>query len=211
MSKARSSEQNFRKWKGDHKSGQLPDPIIPSDNDLAQQQVDLVNAKIVALMNEIAEQGNLAKELKTLQSKLATSEKENKKLTTKLKTTAIANAILCDKNEKLKQKVTEITEEKEKMTQATAHRTTSTSTSVAHKQTRTKIKFEDPEMEGDLLPPSKECWKKVLEQRRRHNTAKYIDPMGEQHLDGMDKLRLSLKIAIHKWLSRRFRMRRAYS
>ena len=61
------------------------------------------------------------------------------------------------------------------------------------------------------MPPSRDCWKWVLEKRRKHNTAKYIDPMGEVHLDGMDKLRLSLRTAIRKRLSRRFRMHRAYS
>ena len=200
---------NFRKWKGDRKSGQLPDLIIPSENDLAQQQVDRANAKIVVLTNEIAEQGNLTKELATLKTKLATSEKENKKLTTKLKTTTKANAILRDKNEKLKEKLSEVTEEKDRAIQSVAQKTTSTS--VAHRQTRMVLKFEDPKVEGVLMPPSKECWKRVLERRRKLNTAKYINPMGESLLDGMDKLRLSLRMAIRKRLSRRFRMHRAYS
>ena len=122
---------NFCKWKGDRKSGQLPDPIVPSENDFAQQQVDMANAKIVALTNEIAEQGNLSKELKTLKTKLAMSEKETKKLTKKLKTTTKANAMLHDKNEKLKQKMSAFTKERDKAIQSVAQKTTSTS--VAHR------------------------------------------------------------------------------
>ena len=90
-------------------------------------------------------------------------------------------------------------------------RTASMSTTVAHKQTRMVIKFEDPEAEGEIRLPSKGCWKKILEKRRKRNTAMYIDPMGEKRLDGMDKLRLNLRTAIRKRLSRRFQMHRAYS
>ena len=80
-----------------------------------------------------------------------------------------------------------------------------------HKQTRTARPGEDVVSEGIILYPSPRVVDEIKKMRDTQFTQKYVDPMGEARLIPIIKLRTNMYTAIHRCLSKHFRIRSIYT
>ena len=83
--------------------------------------------------------------------------------------------------------------------------------STQHKQTCTKLKGEKPKTWGKRIKVSKEVLQKIARKKRRRITKKYVDPMGEERIDPMDKLKDRVYSGICKCISKCHCVRRTYT
>ena len=80
-----------------------------------------------------------------------------------------------------------------------------------HKQTCTAHPGEDVVTEGVILYPSPAIIEELKKLKETQFTQKYVDPNGEERRLPIIKLKSNMYTAIHRHLSKRFRIRRIYT
>ena len=191
-----------------------PDAELPNLQrlllDQAQAQLNIANAKTQALSVEIKSTGSLAVQLQAVKSDLIIAENElsdlKKEIVTKNKELEVQKFAL----KKTRDELAKMTEERNSLLQKVGESLMVTK-STQHKQVRTRLKGEDPHIWGRKIKVSKDVLQKIARKRRKRITKKYVDPMGEERIDPLDKLRDRVYGGIHKKLSKHHRIRRTYT